>query len=146
MLFTIYTVASIFAVVGMILFNGKVNTITMVDAASDAGFFLYDLLNFNDWYSSFIVLFMVMVNNNWNNVTDMYSDIFGNWSRYYFCFYWVVMVLIFFNLVVSLILEIYSSTGEEMDDGWQKNKLAKQLMYRFNTEQELDEFIKQVLN
>ena len=118
MLFTIYTVASIFAVVGMILFNGKVNTITMVDAASDAGFFLYDLLNFNDWYSSFIVLFMVMVNNNWNNVTDMYSDIFGNWSRYYFCFYWVVMVLIFFNLVVSLILEIYSSTGEEMDDGW----------------------------
>ena len=116
----------------MSLYGGGVTAITMVPAAGDAGFFLYDLLNFNDWYSSFVLLFMIMVNNNWNNIADMYTDIFGNASRIYFCSYWVVMVLVFFNLFISIILEIYSSSGNEIDDSWVKMRLAKKLIHRFN--------------
>ena len=133
-LLTAYTAFSIYAVIGMFLFGGGVTRITMVPAAGDAGNFLYELLNFNDWYSSFVILFMIMVNNNWNNIADMYTDIFGNASRIYFCSYWVVMVLVFFNLFISIILEIYSSSGDEMEDSWDKMKLAKKLMPRFNSE------------
>ena len=109
----------------------------MVSAENDAGFFLYDLLNFNDFYSGFGILFAVMVNNNWNNVADMYTDIFGNNSRIYWCSFWVVMVLMFFNLIVSFVLEIYASSGDKINDSWEKTNLAKQLMNKFNDEKEI---------
>ena len=66
-----------------------------------------------------------MIENNWNNTTDAFSDMFGNWARIYFCSYWICMVLIMFNIVASTILELYSTTSANLEERYEIRKLTQ---------------------
>ena len=116
MLATLYTVMFVFAVIGIKLYSGKITTESVVYTQIDAPY-MYYLMNFNDFYASLMTLFHVIVINNWNNTTDMYCIVVGsNWPRVYFAFFWIIAVLNMFNLVISFVLEIYSSVGEEVEE------------------------------
>ena len=70
-------------------------------------------MNFNDFGSSMITLFHQMIINNWFITVDMYRDITGaNWVLLYFISFWVLAVLIIFNTLIAIILEIHSSVTE----------------------------------
>ena len=125
MLFTMYTVASIFCSIGMYFFNGGINFVNVDgdETYLDAPVF-YALNNFNDFYSGLLTLFELLIENNWNNTTNMYADIWGNKARFYFCIYWVCMVLLMFNIVASAIMELYGTTSTNLEESYEKMKSA----------------------
>ena len=141
MLATLYTVMFLFSVIGIKLYSGRITTASVVQTQIDAPY-MYYLMNFNDFYASLMTLFHVIVINNWNNTVAMYCTVMGNnWPRVYFASFWILAVLNMFNLVISFVLEIYSSVGEEVEERITRQRLARQLMYKFKSRQELTEFV-----
>ncbi|XP_054718016.1 two pore channel protein 1-like [Uloborus diversus] len=66
----------------------------------------YYLNNFNDFITSQITLFELMVVNNWFIIMNGYACVATEWSRIYFMsFYVVTMVVI--NIVVAFVLEAF---------------------------------------
>ena len=91
---------------------------------------LYYLLNFNSYSASLVTLFHFMVINNWFVTIDMYKAVLD--ARYiptlFFVLFWIFVVLVLFNVVVALILEIYSSVEPEVHDQSNKLELTLQLV------------------
>ena len=127
MILTLYTVFFIFTEIGMILFAGKITT----NSAQTRNFStppLWYLMNFNDHASSFITLFHVMVVNNWYVTVDMYCTVTGNnWPRLFFALFWIFSVCMMLNLVVSFVLEVYSSVVEEISRDLRKRVFINNL-------------------
>ena len=113
-MFSLYSVMFFYAIIGEYLFAGVITTRSVQDnqiAASN----MYFLINFNDLYASMVTLFHVLVVNNWNQTTDMYCVITGSTlPRLYFTTFWVICTLIMLNIVISFVLEIYGSIGDEI--------------------------------
>ena len=57
-----------------------------------------------------------MVVNNWYITVQMYTDIIGDtwWPRIYFVCFWIGMVLIQLNILIAIVLEIYSSVADDL--------------------------------
>ena len=88
--------------------------------------YMYIMMSFNDYYAAMVTLFQISVENNWDSTTDMYTDIIGNnWPRVYFVSYWAVTVLIMLNIIVSFVLEIYTTVGETIETQHVKLTYAK---------------------
>ena len=87
-----------------------------------AGNILYYQLNFNDNYCGILTLFCILTSNNWNSTTAMYSalddDSLGPY--WFFSIYFILSIMVVLNIVVSFIMEIYSSTEEEYQPRHQK--------------------------
>ena len=98
----------------MICFGGDIKVTSVFENKNE----LYYLMNFNDFGMSIITLFHLLVINNWFVTCDMYvQTIDKNISliRLYFISFWVVAVLIFLNLLISMVIEIYSSVESTVD-------------------------------
>ena len=83
-------------------------------------------MNFNDFGSSMLTLFHIMIVNNWYLTCNMYIDISKNLvPQFFFISFWVFTVLIIFNLVISNVIEIYDSVEESVKLRFRKNCQAK---------------------
>ena len=107
MLLTLYTVYFIYALIGELWFGGKIST--MSAQVNDPGIpALYYLMNFNDFTSSLITLFTLMVINNWYNTTNMLCDIVGNSWPIVFTFSFIVVITwLMLSLLIAFVLEIH---------------------------------------
>ncbi|XP_076579712.1 two pore channel protein 2 [Chaetodon auriga] len=61
--------------------------------------------NFDDFAASIILLYDVMVVNNWQAFMDAYSRYTTEWARIYFVCWWLTSSVMWVNLFVALILE-----------------------------------------
>ena len=61
--------------------------------------------NFNDAGSAMVTLFELLVVNNWFVIMDGIVAVTGEPARIFFLAYYVVTVVVLFNLVVSYVLE-----------------------------------------
>ena len=78
-----------------------------------------------------------MIVNNWFVTCNMFRDIAGNnYPIYYFVSFWVIVVLILLNCVLSILIEVYGTAQENVDDSFQKKVLASQLMYMYKGKEE----------
>ena len=135
-MFSLYTVMFFYAIIGEFFFEGVI-TVSAVQDANIGASDLYFLINFNDMYASMITLFHVLVVNNWNQTTDMYCTICeSHWPRVYFSTYWVICTLIMLNIVISFVLEIYGSIGDEIEVEARKKRMARNLMKYFKTDED----------
>ena len=90
---------------------------------------LYYLMNFNDFGASMLTLFHIMIVNNWYLTCNMYKDISQNViPQVFFISFWVLTVLIIFNLVISNVIEIYASVEDSVKVRFKKNTHTKQLV------------------
>ncbi|KAL2089257.1 hypothetical protein ACEWY4_016156 [Coilia grayii] len=64
--------------------------------------------NFDDFASSLVLLYNIMVVNNWHVFTDAYSRYTTEWSKVYFVSWWLVSSVIWVNLFIALILENFT--------------------------------------
>ena len=86
------------------------------------------MINFNDFVSSLITLFHLMVVNNWYNTTNMLCDVVGNrWPRVYTFSFIVITVWIMLSLVISFVLEIHSTVSEDVEREWKRREWVKTL-------------------
>lgn len=61
--------------------------------------------NFDDFASSIVLLYNVMVVNNWQVFMDAYTRYTTEWSKVYFVAWWLTSSVMWVNLFVALILE-----------------------------------------
>ena len=101
-----------FALLGMEIFSNATTKIVNPDAEKECG--SYDNLgyyanNFNDFASSLVVLWDVMIVNNWYVFLNKFArdSHLHEWSKLYFIAWWLVSVVVCVNLFISLVLEIF---------------------------------------
>ncbi|XP_046897753.1 two pore channel protein 2 [Hypomesus transpacificus] len=61
--------------------------------------------NFDDFASSIVLLYNIMVVNNWQVFMDAYTRYTTEWSKVYFVSWWLTSSVMWVNLFVALILE-----------------------------------------
>ena len=106
----IVVVYYLFALLGMELFANM--EVVNEEAQQECG--TYDNLNyyannFHDFGSSLVVLWDIMIVNNWYVFLDKFSrdSHFHEWSKLYFIAWWLVSVVICVNLFISFVLETF---------------------------------------
>ena len=146
MMLTLYTVMFFFAIIGLFWFNGHITESAVSRMAADVDY-MYVMMSFNDFYAAMVTLFQISVENNWNNTTAMYVDAMGSkWPRVYFVTYWLLTTMILLNIIISFVLEIYTTVGEDIQNNHVKLQYAKQLMDMFKNDDEFIEYLQDVLN
>ena len=124
----IYLVFYIYTQIGCLLFGGKLTMETYVDSGAPQ---FYYTMNFNDFGAGMIVLFHQMVVNNWFVTVDMYTNIMGEasfmWVRAYFVLFWITIVLIQLNIIIAVVLEIFGSVADQVNDYMHHVQVSKKL-------------------
>lgn len=106
---TLYTIYFVYALIGQLWFGGKITT-TSAQVNDPSIPTLYYLMNFNDFASSVITLFCLMVVNNWFNTTNMLCDIAGNsWPIVFTFSFIMICVWIMLSVMIAFVLEIHGS-------------------------------------
>ena len=125
----LYIVYYLYAILGSWLYGGDVN-IMSVSAQSPTTPAFYYLLNFNSFASSLVTLFHFMVVNNWIVTIGMYQSVAGTYTfpEVFFASFWCFVTVILLNVIVALIIEIYSSVEPEVARKTKQIKLVLQLM------------------
>ena len=78
---------------------------------------LYYLINFNDLGSSIVTLYSWMIINNWPAMTDMMVGTAGAvWPRIFFMVFYVFVQWIILNIVIAMMIDIYTSVEDERDE------------------------------
>ncbi|CDW71336.1 two-pore calcium channel [Stylonychia lemnae] len=115
-----------YALLGMLMFGGKVRTDSPQIRNNDSTPDLYSLNNFNDMISSYVTLFELMVVNNWYISTEMYVNISGgnNFVLLYFVTFYNWGVLVGLNIIVAFAIDMYGAV-ERLDK--QKSKHEEKL-------------------
>ena len=127
MMLAIYTVFFVYALVGMYLWNGMVTT-NEIPVYQGSVPTLYYLMNFNDFGASLVTLFHLMVVNNWFYTCNMFTAITGNkWPRVYFISFWAIIVLVFLNIVLAVMLEIYSAVAQQSASEFERRQNVREL-------------------
>ncbi|PWA32810.1 hypothetical protein CCH79_00018059 [Gambusia affinis] len=70
--------------------------------------------NFDDFAAAIILLYDVMIVNNWQAFMEAYSRYTSEWSKVYFVCWWLTSSVMWVNLFVALILE-YRSINHRVD-------------------------------
>ena len=70
--------------------------------------------NFHDFAAALVVLWDVMVVNNWYIFLDGYKWMTTSWAQLYFIAWWLVSVIVCVNLFVALVLEAFVSRWERV--------------------------------
>lgn len=109
MLCALYLVFYLFAIVGMYGLGGEIR---QPNFHSESGIpnNLYYLVNFNDMGQSMVTLYAFMIINNWPAITDMMVGVSGEiWPRIYFMIFYVFVQWIILNIVIAMMLEIFTN-------------------------------------
>jgi len=90
---------------------------------------LYYLVNFNDLGSSMVTLYAFMIINNWPAITGMMVSASGEvWPRIFFMVFYIFVQWIILNIVIAMMLDIYTNVETEMDTEFDRLDNVKALM------------------
>jgi two pore calcium channel protein len=113
----LFCVFFLYSVLGMHIFGGLITT-NPADPnyaklnATDYGQSGYYPNNFNDMWSGFVTLFELLVVNNWFEVVDGFVAVTAIEARWYFISFYVLGVLVCFNIVVASVLDTFSDENK----------------------------------
>ena len=99
-----------FAVIGMALFHGV--NLNDTEAAAECGSYEnleYHPYNFEDFGSTLVLLWNLMVVNNWHVMVDAYVRRTSIYSRIYFVVWWLVSETIINGVIFGLLIEILTT-------------------------------------
>ncbi len=111
----LYVVFYIFSIIGIFGLGGQIK---QPNFHSEGGIpnNLYYLVNFNDLGMSIHTLYAFMIINNWPAITDMMVNVSGEvWPRIYFMVFYVIVQWIILNIVVAMMLDVFTNVEGELD-------------------------------
>ncbi|PVD28777.1 hypothetical protein C0Q70_11372 [Pomacea canaliculata] len=100
-----------FAILGMEIFSDKItvdkitNTSNVTYACGTYRQLMYWANNFDDFAAAIVVLWHIMVVNNWNVFLEAFGEATSPWSYLFFVAWWLISVIIVLNLFTALIME-----------------------------------------
>jgi hypothetical protein len=99
-----------FGQVGIHLFGGKINSHTPQEYAQVSGGTLpgsYERLNFNDFPNAMMMLWALLVNNCWPNLTIMAVSHDDNpWGMIYFVCFIIITCVVILNIVIGFVIDV----------------------------------------
>ena len=148
-LFAFYLLSFEFQVMGQYFFSGKVVYSHAIAEGNAAGSTLNIIINFNDWYGSFMVLTCLLVSNNWNSMVDLYCLVYDypnevNWPKAFFSVFYFLVALIILNIIISFVLELYDSLGDDIEKQFRREKNLQTLARSMPYGEGLDPLIKRM--
>ena len=96
-----------FAIIGMTIFRGV--NLNDTEAAAECGSYQnleYHPYNFKDFGSTLVLLWNLMIVNNWHVMVDAYVKQTSVYSRIYFVIWWLVSETIINGVIFGLLIEI----------------------------------------
>ena len=105
-----FSIFYIYALIGMSLWSGEIDFSKEEIRGNDATPDNWALNNFNDLANSYLVLFELVVVNNWMITTAMYVEVSKTrWVLVYFVSFYIIAVLIGMNILVCFAIDMYAS-------------------------------------
>lgn len=106
----LYSIFAIYGLTGMLLFGGMITADTEAIRNNDSTPNNWGLVNFNDYASSMVTLFTLMVVNNWFITVEMYAILCETRTvMIYFVTFYIIAVLIGLNIIVCFAIDMYSA-------------------------------------
>lgn len=96
-----------YSIIGMELFYGKLKPDNEELQGTTYSESDYWANNFDNVFSSFVVLFELMVVNNWYVTADAACTVTSDWSRIYFISFYLTCVVVIINLIVAFSIEAF---------------------------------------
>ncbi|KAJ8247696.1 hypothetical protein GJAV_G00249220 [Gymnothorax javanicus] len=142
----------VYAVLGIWLFQGAIpapgnhSLVTTSNKSLECG--TYEQLgywpnNFDDFASTLVLLYNIMVVNNWQVFLEVYSRYTTGWSKLYFVSWWLTSSVMWVNLFVAIILEnfIYKwdHASSALELGNTRIQTTVQLMFREHIQEPTEE-------
>ncbi|GAB5036822.1 two-pore calcium channel [Nannochloropsis oceanica] len=109
----IFTLMHVFCYLGMYFFGGRIEASQAHWAALPVPASLYYLLNFNTYREGMLTLFMLMVVNNWNLISEQFVAVTHPAAYVYFMAFQVLMVTVALSCITSFFITHLSSQLEE---------------------------------
>ncbi|XP_071942625.1 two pore channel protein 2-like [Antedon mediterranea] len=122
-----------FAILGTMVFNGKITFKDRdMNRTTECG--TYEQLNywannFDDFAAALVVLWDVMLVNNWHIFLEAYKVYVSKWAQIYFILWYFVSVLVCLNLFAALIIENFITKWDRYHIQEQEDQ---QTMYMLN--------------
>lgn len=133
----------LFALVGMSIFGGNTKLEDVTERFSMCGLYEhseYFGYNFHDFAASLVLLWNIMVVNNWYVFLEAFSYATSKWSQLYFIAWWLVSVIITVNLFISLVIEVFLKRWEIYHETRKRQASNDDLQYLSSTEIEEDSY------
>ena len=111
-----------FAIIGMTLFHGV--NLNDTEAAIICGSYEnleYHPYNFEDFGSTLVLLWNLMVGNNWHVMVDVYVRQKSIYSRIYFVIWWLVSETIIDGIIFGLLMEILTNAKGGLENVIEKS-------------------------
>jgi len=108
----------LYASFGMILFQGELNYERIQNSTSEGhncgsyGQLGYYSNNFDDFFSAIVLLWDLLVVNNWHVFLHVFRDEINPWAQLYFITWWLTAAVIILNIFVALILDNFIAKWE----------------------------------
>jgi hypothetical protein len=123
-----YIVYFVFAQIGMYGLGGIIKE-PHFHSEGGIGNNLYYLVNFNDLGNSITTLYAFMIINNWPAITDMMVNSSGrNWPRVYFMVFYILIQWILLNIVIAMMLDVFTNVESELDKEFGNRDNVKRLI------------------
>ena len=154
----------LYATIGMILFQNdkglfpldysKIqNSTSEGHTCGSYGQLGYYSKNFDDFFSSIILLWDLLVVNNWHVFLHVFRDEINPWAQVYFITWWLVSAVIILNIFVALILDNFIAKWENAarlqddDESGERTifKISLLEMYKDSLERPTKEFLERAL-
>ena len=74
--------------------------------------FLISSNNFDDFFSAIVLLWDLLVVNNWHVFLHVFRDEINPWAQLYFITWWLTAAVIILNIFVALILDNFIGIGK----------------------------------
>ncbi|XP_023683122.1 two pore channel protein 2-like isoform X6 [Paramormyrops kingsleyae] len=140
----------VYAVLGIWLFHEAITAPANVSSSSNSSAECgsYEQLgywpnNFDDFASALVLLYNVMVVNNWHVFLEAYTKHTTEWSKVYFIAWWLTSSVMWVNLFVALILENFTYKWDRSQDCLDVERIkyesSVQLMFRRDLQEPTEE-------
>jgi voltage-gated sodium channel len=110
-----------FALIGMAIFGGEIVESAYQIKFNDLTPDLFFLLNFNDLGASYITLFSIMLETEWDQISAMLVRLSSRWIQLYFFAFYFTCIIIGLNLIVAFAIDMHCSI-EKLDRQQQEHE------------------------
>ena len=118
---TLYSFILIFSTLSMLLIGGNIHYNSFKEQEVPSN---YEYINFNDYASSHVACFCLLMINNLNILVKTLTLELGNnlFYEFYFAFFYFFSTLIIINIIQTLLLEMYIISDYSLSDSSEKDK------------------------